>query len=94
MFFTIKHPHAHFQYVCSIPAKYSKDTQRAAVGGVNFTKCALSSLFNMCSDQKLTKLYMLYIYPKLFFSDLNFHMHIANMSVAYLQSIKRIHRKL
>ena len=41
--FIIKLPNAHFQYVCNIHAKYQRDTPKT-LGGVDFTKCALSSI--------------------------------------------------
>ena len=40
--FIIKHPHAHLQYVCNIPAKGKKDAPKM-LGGVAFTKHALSA---------------------------------------------------
>ena len=43
MFYIIKRPHAHLQYVCNIPAKYPKDTLNAT-GGVAVTKYAVSAI--------------------------------------------------
>ena len=47
-FFIIKLLHAHLQYVCYIPAKYSKDTL-TALRGVDFTKYALSAIISKCA---------------------------------------------
>ena len=41
--FGIKLLHAHLQYVCNIPAKYQMNILKA-VGGVDFTKYALSHI--------------------------------------------------
>ena len=43
MFFGIKLLHAHLQYVCNIPAKYQMNILKA-LGGVDFTKYALSHI--------------------------------------------------
>ena len=40
IFFSIKHLHAHLQYVCNTPAKHLKDTLKAL--GVDFTKYTLA----------------------------------------------------
>ena len=86
----IKLLHAHLQYVCNIPAKYQKNILKA-LGGVDFTKYALlpNSQYVQWSEIGLVKNAV--NLSKIFFSANNFFMHIYNMSVTYLQSIKRIH---
>ena len=42
-FFGIKLLHAHLQYVCNIPPKYQMNILKA-LGGVDFTKYALSPI--------------------------------------------------
>ena len=41
--------HAHLHYVCSIPAKYLRDTMKAQ-GGVDFKKYAILTILNVCID--------------------------------------------
>ena len=65
---------------------YQKDAPKT-LGGVDFTTHALSS------GQEMAKLNTVKL-SKLFFSSLNFHIHIFNMSFTTMQSIKWIHGRL
>ena len=72
---------------------FKKDTPKT-LGGVDFTM-HYQPLFNMCSGQELAiKVKNGVNLSKIIFSSLNFNMHILNMSVTYLQSFKKIHRRL
>ena len=52
-------------------------------------------LVQFCSGRELAKWLRIKCCKFIsFFTSLNFHMHISNMSVTYVQSIKRIHWKL
>ena len=61
------------------------------VGGVDFTKYAILPIVNKVSGQKLVKVKNAVNLSKVFFSANDFFMHICNMSVTYLQNIKRVY---
>ena len=86
----IKLLHAHLQYVCNIPAKYQMNIQKA-LGGVDFTKYALSPVSQYVQWSKIGLVKNAVNLSKIIFSANKFFMHIYNMSVTYLQSIRRIH---
>ena len=68
-----------------------------AIGGVDFTKYALSPISQSVQWSKIVSvknavnLSKIFFLQMIIFSALKFLMHILNMSVTYLQSIKRIH---
>ena len=82
--------HAHLQYVCNIPAKYQVNIPKA-LGGVDFTKYTLLHMSQYVQWSKIGYVQNAVNLSKIFFSANKFFMHIYNMSVTYLQSIKRIH---
>ena len=65
-----------------------------ALDKVDFTKYALLPIINMYSGQKLAKVKNAENLSKIIFSFLKIFMHICNMSLTYLQRIKRIQWKL
>ena len=87
--------HAHLQYVSNIPAKYQMNILKA-LGGVHFTKYALLPMSQYVQWSKIGLVKNAVNMSKIIFSANKFFMHIYNMSVTYLQSIKRIpvHQKL
>ena len=89
-FLGIKLLHAHLQYVCNIHAKYQMNILKA-LGGVDFTKNALLPICQYVQWSKIGLVKNAVNLSKIFFSANKFFMHIYNMSVSYLQSIKRIH---
>ena len=71
-------------------AKYCKDTLMA-LGGADYTKYALLTPIQYVQWLKIGLVKIAINLSKNIFSSLNFLMHIFNISVTYLQSIKRIH---
>ena len=65
-----------------------------AVGGVDFTKYALSPISQYVQWSKIDEVKNAVNLSKIYFSANKFFMHIYNMSVTYLQNIKRIYLKL
>ena len=93
IFLDIKLLHAHLKYVCNISAKYQMNILKA-LGGVDFTKYALFTISQYVEWTEIGKVKNAVNLSKIIFTANNFFMHIFNMSVTYLQSIKRIHLKL
>ena len=62
-----------------------------ALGGVDFTKYALSHISQYVQWSKIGYVKNAVNMSKIFFSANNFFMHIYNLSVLYLQSIKMLH---
>ena len=62
-----------------------------AIGGVDFTKYALSPISQYVLWSKIVEVKNAVNLSKIFFSANNFFMHISNMSVTYPQSIRRMH---
>ena len=71
-FYSITLIHAYLQYACFIPAKYQKDTLKA-LGGVDFTKSALSAIIQYMKCLK--KSYDIF-FQKSFFSTILLHAHL------------------
>ena len=92
-FLGIKILHAYLQYVCNIPAKYLKDSVKT-LGRVDFTKYAISSIILYTKWSKTGKVQNAFNLSKIIFLPLKLFMHIFNMYVTYLQSIKSIPCKL
>ena len=65
-----------------------------ALGGVDFTKYALFPISQYVQWTNMAKLKNAVNLSKIVFTANNFFMHIFNMFVTYLQSIKRINLKL
>ena len=61
-----------------------------ALGGVDFTKYALSPISQYVQSSKIGQVKNAVKLSKIIFWALYSFMHIFNMSVTYLQSIKRI----
>ena len=62
-----------------------------ALGEVDFTKYALLPISRYVQWSKIGEVKNAVNLSKIFFSANKFFMHIYNMSVIYLQSIKRLH---
>ena len=62
-----------------------------ALGGVDFTKYALSPISQYVQWSKIGYVKNAVNLSKNFFPANKFFMHIYNMSVTYLQSIRKIH---
>ena len=62
-----------------------------ALGGVDFTKYLLSPISQYVQWSKIVGVKNAVNLSKIFFSANCFFMHIYNMSVTYLRSIRRIH---
>ena len=92
-FLDIKLLHAHLQYVCNKLAKYQMNIPKA-LGGVDFTKYALIPISQYVQWSEIDLVKNAVNLSKIIFSANNFFMHIFNLSVTYLQSIKRMHLKL
>ena len=65
-----------------------------ALGEVDFTKYALLPISQYVQWTEIGQVKNAVNLSKIIFSANNFFIHIFNMSVTYLQSIKRIHLKL
>ena len=65
-----------------------------ALGGVVFTKYALLPISQYVHWTKIGEVKNAVNLSKIYFSANKFSMHIYNMSVTYLQNIKRIYLKL
>ena len=57
IFFIIKLPHAHLQYICNIPAHFFKDVPKT-LGELISQSIHYQPLLNIISGQELTKLKM------------------------------------
>ena len=77
----------------NIPANYQMNILKA-LGDGHFTKYALLPISQYVQWSEIGYVKNAVNLSKIIFSANNFFMHIFNMSVTYLQSIKRIHLNL